>query len=258
MSKLRASAEGFQYVIWGEEVAPGTGTPHLQGYVELTSKRTMGGLKKLIGVSTIHLEKAKGNCAQNQSYCKKDGNWSEFGSPLSQGSRSDLEAIQAEIDKGASNEEIADKYFSKWVIYRRSFDAYRELKVQPRTWKTQVILLVGPTGVGKTRFVVDQAGDRELYVWGGDRWFDGYVGQDLVLLDDFEGHGINYKFLLRLLDRYPMRVPVKGSFVEWHPRKIYITSNQRPETWRWDPPQYDVSALLRRITITHILTESIY
>ena len=257
-SKLRSLAEQVQYIIWGKEIAPGTGTPHLQGYLELTSKKTIRGLKKLIGVSTVHLEIAKGSLEQNQTYCKKDGQWKEFGSPMKQGSRSDLDSIKDEIKAGATEAEVAEKYFSRWVVYRRSFSAYRELQLGKRDWKTIVVLLVGPTGVGKTRFVFDQCMDRDIYVWGGDRWFDGYCGQEIALIDDFEGSGLEYKFLLRLLDRYPMQVPIKGGFVNWAPKKVYITSNELPDVWRWNPPQYDVAALKRRITITHVLDNPIY
>lgn len=33
-----------------------------------------------------------------------------------------------------------------------------------------------------------------------------------------------FSFLLRLLDIYPLQVPVKGSFVDWCPENIYITT----------------------------------
>ncbi len=38
----------FSFLLFGKEVAPTTGTPHLQGYFELPKKKTLGGLKKYI------------------------------------------------------------------------------------------------------------------------------------------------------------------------------------------------------------------
>lgn len=37
-----------------------------------------------------------------------------------------------------------------------------------------------------------------------------------------------YSLLLRILDKYPMRVPVKGSFVNWEPKTIIITAPFSP------------------------------
>ena len=47
---------------------------------------------------------------------------------------------------------------------------------------------------------------------------------------------------LRLTDRYPMRVPIKGGFVDWVPVRIWITANYGPDIlYNRDP------AVLRRI-----------
>lgn len=62
-------------------------------------------------------------------------------------------------------------------------------------------------------------------------WFDGYEGQDDVLMDDYQCSMLDREFFLRLLDRYPMQVPVKGGFVEWRPKRIIITSNHNPIDW---------------------------
>lgn len=236
------------FIITGKEVG-NSGTPHLQGYLELTRKKTLVGVKSLIGIIRIHLEKARGTPVENIEYCSKEGNVIiRDGDPMRQGKRSDLEEVKLAIDSGASEIEIADNHFSKWVQYRRSFAAYRNLRMGRRSWKSIVVVIHGPTGVGKTRWVHEQPDDRELYVWGGDRWFDGYQGHPIVLLDDFDGAGLEFRFLLRLLDRYPMQVPVKGGFVEWLPKKIYITSNLDPRVWTFpESTALNLAPLLRRL-----------
>ena len=116
-----------------------------------------------------------------------------------------------------------------------------------RSWKTEVRVYVGPTGCGKTSSVVEEFPD----VWfkPDGAWFDGYSGQPYVVFDDFHGErdcGISFPFLLRLLDRYRMVVPVKGAFANWVPRVIIITSNYSPEQWY---PCEDPAPLLRRIDV---------
>jgi len=52
--------------------------------------------------------------------------------------------------------------------------------------------------------------------------------------------------MLQLLDRYPLRVEVKGSSVPFVSRRIIITSNASPDEWY--PNIRDRTPLMRRIT----------
>lgn len=85
-------------------------------------------------------------------------------------------------------------------------------------------------------FLLDQPG-------GNNLWFDGYDGQSVLIIDDFSGW-IKYRFLLRLLDGYQVRLEVKGSHTWAAWTEVYITSNVPPEGWyeRGAPPE-----LLRRL-----------
>ena len=78
-------------------------------------------------------------------------------------------------------------------------------------------------------------------------WVDGYFGHEIVILDDYKGT-INFQVLMQMLDRYPMKMPIKGGFVEWCPRKVIITSNTDPLLWYLDINQYEGEAFARRIT----------
>lgn len=61
---------GWEYVI-GEEVAPTTGTKHLQGYIRAKCQTTFKIIKQLLG--TAHITAAKGTPGQNLAYCSKGG-----------------------------------------------------------------------------------------------------------------------------------------------------------------------------------------
>lgn len=105
-------------------------------------------------------------------------------------------------------------------------------------------MFLGPPGSGKSRSAWNDF--KVTYSHAGDRWFDGYDADERVLFDDFDGwkSGISYRKLLQLTDRYPMRVPVKGGFVQWIPKMIIFTTNVHPERWY---PDEDYAPLERRI-----------
>lgn len=63
------SSKCYRYII-GEEVAPTTGTPHLQGFIIFKTKNRPSCLKL---TKKIHWEACKGTIEQNIKYCSKDG-----------------------------------------------------------------------------------------------------------------------------------------------------------------------------------------
>lgn len=65
-------AKGYRYVI-GKEVGE-SGTPHLQGYVELKKKSRFNTIFNGPWISRIHWEKSR-NPQASRAYCKKDGDF---------------------------------------------------------------------------------------------------------------------------------------------------------------------------------------
>lgn len=59
--------------IMGKEVAPKTGTPHIQGYVEFKKQVYFTTLKKIMPRANI--QQANGTRAQNIKYCSKEGDF---------------------------------------------------------------------------------------------------------------------------------------------------------------------------------------
>ncbi len=105
----------------------------------------------------------------------------------------------------------------------------------------------GPTEVGKSYGIKLQEPD--LYIleppntFGGPIWWDGYKGEPAVHIEEYDGW-LPWAQLLRILDRYPVRVPVRGSSMVLRATRIYISSNKSPELWH---PKRDYGPLKRRI-----------
>jgi hypothetical protein len=220
--------------------------------VQFTNARTFNTVRELLGGDGVHLEKSRGSASQNVEYCTKEGDYYEHGERPSPGKRSDLDDIRDSILAGQTEQEIANTWFSQWCRYNKAFTRYRTL-VHGRDMREQlqVYVLVGDTATGKTRFVYEYAKGTDTRLWLGHdptlQWFDGYDNDAIACLDDYRGAG-NISFLLRLLDKYPMLVPVKGSYVDWRPKVIFITSNVPWTDWYPTADERTTAALRRRFT----------
>lgn len=243
---LRLFPGDLTYLVIGRETAL-SGTQHLQCYVEFVSRKRLPSVRRLLGI-TGHYEIRRGSSSEASIYCKKDGDYREHGrlSTPAPGSRTDLEAIRQLIAGGATDLDIANRYFSRWIVYRRAFTAYRLLCFPPIFRPgLRVVVLWGLTGTGKSRLAYHAYPDLFTVPDAGLRWFDGYVNQSTCLLDDFRKCESN-SFLLRVLDIYALQVPVKNGFCAWNPTKIIITSNFRPPFGI----EKEAAQILRRIATT--------
>lgn len=243
-----AGDKPIQYLCFGREVGVG-GTPHLQGYVSFRSRRTRRQVATDLGLQRAHIEVARGSPRQNIDYCQKDGAFLEFGeAPAGAGSRSDLLAVQELLAGGSSVRDIAESHFGVFLRYQRALRQYADFFAEVRNWPTEVRVYWGASGAGKTRAVYAEFEQSDVYSHPGSVWFDGYEGQKVVLFDDFGGSEFKITYLLKLLDRYPMRVPIKGAFAQWVPRFIILTSNHSPDEWYPNAKPMHVRAMKRRFT----------
>lgn len=247
--------EKLRYICWGEEVAGTTGRAHLQGYVEFPSGVTLSRAKAILGDPAVHLEARRGTSKQSIAYCKKEGGaFHVYGEPGRQGGRSDIELVRGLIGRGEGMRTILGEA-SNYQTLSIAKVALTYLECG-RTDPPHVVWYYGPTGTGKTRRVVDETDDADGDVWwanGGLRWFDGYDAHSVAVLDDFRPEWCKLSFLLRLLDRYPMRVEVKGGMRSWRATRIFVTCPKHPAECYLDCGE-DIDQLLRRI---HVIEELI-
>lgn len=233
------------------------GTIHLQGYIELSKPKHFNALKRAIDPAA-HLERRRGTPQQASEYCQKEDTRIAgpyvYGEPgwRNSGKRTDLEQA-IETLKSGGLKRVRDEHPGTYVRYHRGLASLANATLADRHTPPNVHLLYGEPGCGKTRYFYDNypEGDRTSLAAGGGNWFDGYDGEAAVLLDDFSGRMSKWPLdlLLRMLDRYAIRVPIKGGFVKWSPDHIIITSNYHPSQWYdWTERRPQWKALSRRIT----------
>lgn len=248
----------LEYIIYQKEQGE-NGTVHYQGYLETCRRVRLSQLKNIH--QGIHWEIRRGTQAQAIAYASKrdtriEGPW-EWGVARrsNQGRRSDLESVARGIESGQSFASLSKEFEAECLQYRRSIlEAVRErdrqeLKRNMRE-SLEVVVYWGDPGAGKTRAVYDTEGIDNVYALtecsNGNVWFDGYEKEPVLLIDDFRGW-IKFQQLLKILDIYPLRIPIKGSYDYAAWTKVYITSNHSPDSWYNPDSGHSFGALRRRI-----------
>lgn len=236
-----------RYAIWQRERGE-NGTEHLQGYVELSKPQRLSFFKSFI--PRAHVEVARGSRDQARDYCRKPETrvagpfeFGDFGAG-GQGSRSDLDGIKQLIDNGAGEQEIAEANFSAWCRNYRAFREYKRIKTEARDWPVDVEVFWGDPGTGKSRKAMEE--NPGAYWKPKGQWWDGYEDQEVVIIDEFYGW-LPYDFILRLCDRYPLNLEIKGGTVACLMKKIIFTSNKHPDDW-YQKDTLDKRAFARRVT----------
>jgi len=236
-----ALQEACTYLVFGREHGE-QGTEHLQGYAYFKNARLLP--KALL--PRAHWEAALGTPQQNYDYCTKDGDFFEHGTLPRKGARSDIEGAAATV-KAHGMKRCAEEHPSIVVKYARGLQVYKSLVTPPRSEVPEVFFYYGPTGVGKSVRCRTEAGPDAYWKPKGE-WWDGYDGEENVVLDDFYGD-IPYHMMLNILDQFPLLVPFKGGFHQFLAKKIWITSNKAPEDI-YDKTKCPFPPLERRITTT--------
>jgi len=158
------------YICFGKEVGE-SGTPHLQGYLELKAKRRMNGVKELLGCARVHLAVSKGTAEENLKYCSKedtetyirgspmdaiDGGkcekdkWDEYRTMAKEGRLDEIPAY-AYVRCKRSFDEIASESMKK----RKVADVFNRKDWVATKWQHQVLEAIsGPVNARQIVFVV--------------------------------------------------------------------------------------------------------
>lgn len=224
--------DACSYVVVGEEKAPTTGTPHLQGFAQFRRQLSGNQLKKFN--NRISWRGPPYSTAERCIiYCKEDGKFEERGTPHSQGRRTDLDEMKEDIMTGKTSvDQITIQNPTMYHQYGRTLEKLQDLYQRKlyRTEMTEGIWLWGPTGVGKSKLAFENFNPDTHYVWNSDNgWWDGYTGQEIVIIDEFRGQ-IPYNEILSLADRTPYAVRRRGrEKIPFISKKVIITSSMPPE-----------------------------
>lgn len=236
-SEKTLCALDVKYLYYGREVAPTTGTPHLQGYLCMLSPTTESSMKKkLIG---CWVEAMKGSFESNDVYCSKSGDVFEMGiKPVSQKRKGEMEKDRYnsayEAAKRGDFDSIDKEIMIKHLGNLKKIAAmHQEVKpclegalVNEWWW--------GPPRTGKTHKIRTE--NPGAYLKSLTKWWDGYTDQDVVIIDDMDSfHKSLAQDFKQWAHHYSFPAETKGGSIVIRPKKIIVTSNQSIKEV-WDDP----------------------
>lgn len=234
-----------RYVVFQLETCPETLRLHYQVYLQ-TIKRV--GYKKVqdyVEVPNCHVEQRIGTHDEADVYCKKlesrflgpcpEGMERSgcFGDPVrGQGQRTDLDALKVSVDAGLSEVELWDEHWGVMLRNYRAVAHYKRVRIPKRRTMTQAIVFFGTTGTGKS-FRANKEWPDSFHLRrpnDGNLWWDGYEGQETIIIEEFEGW-IPLILFKTLIDEHPCQVAIKNASVEFSPKRIVFLSNKDPREW---------------------------
>lgn len=237
------------------------GTPHGQAYAQTIDRTRRATFAKRIAKHTkftAHVSNAGGSAADNVAYCTKPtGPWKyasgavKHSTTLSRapvwvgkdrlvkkGQRSDIQTAIRAIENGATLREIDQRFPSVGLRYGRQLGAmkFRKDAQEKKAERLgHLFILHGPAGTGKSWMarhkITAELGLSPADVYspnldGSQVWFDGYNGEKVLLIDDYECGNIKRGQLLRMTDIYAYHAAIKGGHVVAAWDYVIITSNQ--------------------------------
>lgn len=216
------------YLVYGQEKGD-EGTPHLQGYISFHDRHRLGYVKPKI--PRAHFEIARGSPAQNRDYCTKDGVFWEAGA----------------VPKGAAEaggRALADKWKKAWDaaiageldeiphdLRIRHYSTFKKIardhmRSIPAEETTTGYWYFGASGSGKsTAARTEYPG---YYLKAANKWWDGYQGEETVILEDLGlEHSVLGHHLKLWADKFDFIAECKGDSIRIRPKRIIITSQYR-------------------------------
>nr|WAE43206.1 MAG: replication associated protein [Cressdnaviricota sp.] len=239
-----------KYWIYGREVGQDRSTPHLQGFLYFTNACGLARVKQLL--PRAHLESQRGTCNQAIEYCKKDGDWVDWGDKPDHGGGSTQRERWRELitlSERGELDTIRDKYPGEFFRYNERIRSLRVRQAVPLDGELEHEWWYGSTGTGKSRKLWDMYPDH--YAKELNKWWDGYCDEGVVAIEEWAPKNeCTASFLKVWADRYPFPAQIKGgSLKKIRPTKIIVLSNYTID--QCFERQEDREPIKRRFKVVH-------
>jgi len=214
---------GMEFIKGQAECGVG-GYEHWQIVVGFTKYVTLSKGKTFFD-RAAHLEPTKSAAANDYVWkleTQIEGTQFSLGEPaLKRNSKTDWAKIKELAVTGKVEDIPADIFIKHYGNLKR---IEKDNAVNVNRGVQEVYFIYGPTGTGKSHLAHELLGEVYYDKQPSTKWWDGYSGQENVLVEEFRGE-IGISHLLRWLDKYSCSVEVKGGQAQLKTKKWVFTSN---------------------------------
>ena len=243
-------AHECRYMALGFHVGLKSGLPHVHIDVEYKTMKTRPKFN-----ARIHWEPRRGTLKQALDYLNKEDKLEERGDRprLNTSIATNFEDMYEDAKKGLVHPECM-----MYARFQNYFDNLANAAIPPDKFRgeldTKNLWIWGDTGTGKSGLVFDccVAENAPLYRKRKNKWWDGYIDQPYVLIEDVDEN--DCKFLGSMLKEWSDRYQFLGEY-KGHTRvilptfRLIVTSNHSPEECIEN--RRDLEAILRRFEVYH-------
>jgi len=246
-----------KYAIFGKETCPTTGRVHLQGFFYSHEKHSQQAMRNKCRTKEGSFWVAESSdfatIEEAIVYCKKGGEWTETGIKPAEPGRAKAQKLNwaAQLTLARQGPTAWDKVDARVQFLHQdklerhyNIECAKNLKLLDSfdNW-----WFYGGAGSGKSKTAWDTYSP-DLYVKGPNKWFDHYMGQATVLVEDLDVRDREDVRSLKIwADKYPFQAEMKGSMRLIRPRRIVVTSNYHPRDI-WGNHQ-DLEPIMRRFKV---------
>lgn len=261
------------YCIFGKEIGE-SGTPHLQGFVSFNVRKTRAAAIALCGQAHFTVARQVQNSIE---YCKKEGDFTEVGTPpsSSSGKRTDIDAFKEDVVQGNLNfKDLRELHSEVWAKYPRFCVEYvndhrplKKVAEHPlRDWQTLLYdRLIGLPDERKVIFLVDVVGN------SGKSWFAHWFHQqdvrptqvilpgkkadmvyalepsvEVLFIDaprSKQGDYLQYDFLEEVKNGYVFSSKYESRMKTLPPCHVVVSMNEEPDLTKLSFDRYDIIRL---------------
>lgn len=242
----------FTYIVVGYEIAPSTGTPHLQCFFVLAKRQHWSWLRTKIGPFWFRVKAKRATAQRASDYCEEDGDFLKLGAiPKDSGAATQelWDNIRSAAIEGRFDDIPSRIYVCQYRALQSIYKDNQSMPINLPPGEYPGMWVYGPPGTGKSWWARHEYPN--AYLKTCNKWWDGYKGEEEVIIEDLDpDHCKHLAHHCKIwLDIYAFPCEIKGGKLNARPKKIIITSNYTIEECF---NATDAAAIRRRVTLKHV------
>lgn len=237
-----------RWMIFGKEIAPTTGTPHLQGEIYFNQALNLWNALQMFPFPPHFLEPwkkgDKRGTGAGVTYCGKDANdVFEKGRRIEQG-------VDVDIRTCVHEQQSMRAVFEMTKDPRRISVAKAMMPyIRPEYRNVKTYWFYGRNADKMVRPIVEKQKTKVYYCDPTSKYWEGYDGEKIIVIYNYRKKWCDIAFLLSMIQGLPMRVSYRFGSHPLCATSIVITSDVAPISMYFDASYSDSMKLEENLTM---------